>query len=912
MKRFRRNVYLLLMCLILAGTNVYAEELSQETQGENVTDENIVTETESGEIQTDSNTEVVQNIPQTSAISVQTSQDVVADNIVIEEVSDGIYNISLHIIEGNEYLKEVRFPVWSVKNDQDDIQWYTARESDGVYTAQMSVKDYKSLGEFAVHAYGYLTTGERIFLTSHQFVVATPVVGSVSVLDDEEMQKKGRFQVVLSDIRENDMIQELEVPVWSEENGQDDIVWYRAKRQDNGEYYVDIDIKNHGYSYGQYNVHVYCIDIIGDRCFAGSTMKEINIDKGSLEVSKNNENEYTITLSGLNVPGDINKIQFPVWSDVNGQDDIQWYTAEKKSNGDYIYQISLKNHKGLGDFSVHAYAIVPNGKQVFLESASITTPVPEISGVEVDEISHKNGEFQVVISGVKNQELIEKIQVPIWADVNQKDIIWYTARQDLEGNYVVDVDIADHEYRCDLYQVHVYLTDITGAMSFVGENFCDMSPTYNSFTAVNSDKLEKIYQLSLEGLEVPAGETQVQFAVWGATDGQNDIRWYTAERQNDGTYFSQVKISDHCEFGVYEVHAYCKTRKGLLQFIGKTGFELINKPTITGIDISDINGTAGTFRVTIKGVLSSSGVTEVEVPVWCEDNQNDITWYTASKIDEFTYQVNVKVSNHKHHFGNYNAHAYVTMGNGVRLFVGEKTASIEPVNYIYNAYISPTQREIVILGASADSVKFPTWSEAGGQDDIVWYNGNNCGNGNWNVVVDSKNHSAGGNYLTHVYTVLNGQQNYAGMTNYSLQWIPTEQALMNSRANLYSSSTPFLILVNRSTHKVGIYQGWQGNWNCIQYWDCSDGAPSTPTVEGIFRVGSRGHHFFSGSSICYWYTQFYGNYLFHSVLYNRYTGGLADGRLGMALSHGCVRLDINNAKWIYDTIPTGTTVVVYH
>ena len=91
---------------------------------------------------------------------------------------------------------------------------------------------------------------------------------------------------------------------------------------------------------------------------------------------------------------------------------------------------------------------MPNGKQVFLESASITTPVPEISGVEVDEISYKNGEFQVVISGVKNQELIEKIQVPIWADVNQKDIIWYTARQDLEGNYVVDVDIADHEYRC--------------------------------------------------------------------------------------------------------------------------------------------------------------------------------------------------------------------------------------------------------------------------------------------------------------------------------------------------------------------------------------------------------------------------------------------------------------------------------
>ena len=37
-----------------------------------------------------------------------------------------------------------------------------------------------------------------------------------------------------------------------------------------------------------------------------------------------------------------------------------------------------------------------------------------------------------------------------------------------------------------------------------------------------------------------------------------------------------------------------------------------------------------------------------------------------------------------------------------------------------------------------------------------------------------------------------------------------------------------------------------------------------------------------------------------------------DGRVGMALSHGCVRLEIQNAKWIYDTIPSGSTVVVYH
>ena len=134
---------------------------------------------------------------------------------------------------------------------------------------------------------------------------------------------------------------------------------------------------------------------------------------------------------------------------------------------------------------------------------------------------------------------------------------------------------------------------------------------------------------------------------------------------------------------------------------------------------------------------------------------------------------------------------------------------------------------------------------------------------------------------------------------------------MYAQVNLYSSSTPYIIAVNRGTRKVGIYQGWRGNWRNIQYWSCTVGAPSSPTVGGVFRVGSRGYYFDSGASRCYWWTQFYGNYLFHSTLYNK-NGTPRDSRLGMALSHGCVRLNITNAKWIYDHIPSGTTVIVYN
>lgn len=183
----------------------------------------------------------------------------------------------------------------------------------------------------------------------------------------------------------------------------------------------------------------------------------------------------------------------------------------------------------------------------------------------------------------------------------------------------------------------------------------------------------------------------------------------------------------------------------------------------------------------------------------------------------------------------------------------------------------------------------------------------------WNIDTSVKwNAPREGGYWLHVEAKLHNNTVKSQTLAYNVEIEPIDKKMMRLNANMYSSSTEYCILVNRSTHKVGVFQGWQGNWNCIQYWECSDGAPSTPTVEGVFRVGSRGFYFDSGSARCFWYTQFHGNYLFHSVLYNKYNGTLMDGRLGLPLSHGCVRMQIQNAKWIYDTIPSGTTVVVYH
>ena len=124
------------------------------------------------------------------------------------------------------------------------------------------------------------------------------------------------------------------------------------------------------------------------------------------------------------------------------------------------------------------------------------------------------------------------------------------------------------------------------------------------------------------------------------------------------------------------------------------------------------------------------------------------------------------------------------------------------------------------------------------------------------------------------------------------------------------SPTNYLIVVDTSApHCMSFY--WRdGAWQPHHDWPCSVGAAATPTVRGTFSIGSRGYSFGSGYT-AYWWTQFHRDYLFHSVLYYQGTHTIKDGTLGGHVSHGCVRMRIEDAKWIHDNIPSGTYVVVY-
>lgn len=196
------------------------------------------------------------------------------------------------------------------------------------------------------------------------------------------------------------------------------------------------------------------------------------------------------------------------------------------------------------------------------------------------------------------------------------------------------------------------------------------------------------------------------------------------------------------------------------------------------------------------------------------------------------------------------------------------------------------------------------------QDDIGYYEAQYQTDGSYGFSGNVRDHKFHfGTYKIDVYILMgNGVRLKAGSGQGQIDG--TEALDMLQRAQLYSSSTDYLLLVDTNTCKTGVFTRSGNAWEYLCYWPCSPGAPSSPTVKGVFTVQAKGYSFYAFGSLQYYYTQFYGDYLFHSITYNP-DGSVQDGRLGMQLSHGCVRLEISQAKWIYDNIPAGTTVVIY-
>jgi lipoprotein-anchoring transpeptidase ErfK/SrfK len=125
----------------------------------------------------------------------------------------------------------------------------------------------------------------------------------------------------------------------------------------------------------------------------------------------------------------------------------------------------------------------------------------------------------------------------------------------------------------------------------------------------------------------------------------------------------------------------------------------------------------------------------------------------------------------------------------------------------------------------------------------------------------------------------------------------------------FKSNTKYFMWVDLDRQTVNIFGGTEGKYKLINSMSCATGRNISPTTRGFFAIQNRGEWFFTGSSGAKNWVGFNGQYLFHSIIMDE-NKNVKDYTLGKRASAGCIRLAIDNSKWVYDNIPFGTTVWV--
>ena len=315
--------------------------------------------------------------------------------------------------------------------------------------------------------------------------------------------------------------------------------------------------------------------------------------------------------------------------------------------------------------------------------------------------------------------------------------------------------------------------DYTGRFTANAKPAAD--PTEGSLSGkidiVNNDTMTGRFDVVISNVKAPNGVRSVSVPIWSETGGQDDLVWYTANRQANGTYTVNVKAADHKNStGLYNVHLYYVQNNGQLTgvggtstqvFIGKTPEQLKPKANFT---IENNNAKSGTFDAVITNITAPLGVKEVLVPSWSlENGQDDLIWHKATKQTDGSYRVTIKASEHKGDKGNYRADAYIVDNSNNRHYISEKVVSVDyvrpsgvltiennnPVAGTFDAVVSN-----IVAPTGLKEVLVPSWSLVGGQDDLIWHKATRQADGSYRVTIKASDHkNSTGRYRADAYIV---------------------------------------------------------------------------------------------------------------------------------------------------------------
>ena len=600
--------------------------------------------------------------------------------------------------------------------------------------------------------------------------------GTISIVNNNPTV--GSFDVVISNVKAPNGVETVSVPIWSEINGQDDIIWYTANRQNNGTYTVNVKASAHKNSTGLYNIHLYYIQKDGQMTGVGGTTTQVFIGKtpeqlkpkASFAIENNNAKAGTFdaVITNISAPLGVKEVLVPSWSLENGQDDLIWHKATKQNDGSYRVTIKASEHKGnKGNYRADAYIVDNANNRHYIAEKVVSVDYARPSGVlTIENNNTAAGTFDAVVRNIVAPTGLKEVLVPSWSLAGgQDDLIWHKATRQADGSYRVTIKATDHKNSTGKYRADAYIVDDSNKRFYLTEKVVEVTQTRPSASLVieNNNADLGTFDAVIRNIVAPNGVKEVLVPSWSLVNGQDDLVWHKASRQSDGSYRVTIKASEHKNsLGNYRADLYIVDNANQRHYVTETIVDVKHNKPVGTISVVNNNKDTGTFDVIISDVYSPKGVRTVQVPIWSEkDGQDDIRWYEATRQANGTYTVNVQATNHKNSTGLYNIHLYYILNDGSQVGVGGTTTTVEFRNaktktqtYITNVNSEAGSYTVVVdqapQGRQIKNIRVAVWSESN-QGNLSWYNTAPTGT-HTEINVSTVNHkNLIGNYTTHVY-----------------------------------------------------------------------------------------------------------------------------------------------------------------
>ena len=363
------------------------------------------------------------------------------------------------------------------------------------------------------------------------------------------------FDVVVTNVSSTKGVKTVKLPIWSSQGGQDDIIWYDAAKQIDGTYKLSVDIRRHKNNRGEYNIHMYYVQSDGSLQGVTGTTTKVEEPKysvtGTINIQNKTSQGFDVLITNASDSNGISRVKVPIWTDKGGQDDIIWYDATKQSDGNYKVSVNVDKHKGeYGEYNIHLYYIESNGK------------VRGVSGTKTSVAEPSSAREIIPSQGVYTFK--KEVEVKNSPTMTAKTEFTFARGERIRYDKVLDAD--HHQW--------ISYVSYSGTRRYIPiatlTNEEAPKPVQVTGTIHIENKTSQGFDVVVTNVSSTKGVKTVKLPVWSSQGGQDDVIWYDAIKQTDGTYKLSVDIRRHKNNrGEYNIHMYYVQSDGSLQ--GVTG-----------------------------------------------------------------------------------------------------------------------------------------------------------------------------------------------------------------------------------------------------------------------------------------------------------------------------------------------------